>query len=280
MKRTLFCLLLAAALPAVARAQNYTIDRVTAKNALITPDEAGILETLAVGDSIIATFDDGSHCDFAIQKIGKTKVIIDITNCDKLYDLSPGQRFGDIPIPLTKSQQNADSRYRTKKWRLGLGIGHSLYTSKSEYSVEALNYKSSLEWAEAMSFTLEGRQLPSDAWGFMGGMNYELTRNLKKSGEEFAQIISFYGSAVYRWTDFYLPFGLNFALIDLKSTDGDSKAQGSIGLQVGAGWQFKNGFATELHSWTTRFKLVDSSSGTETDLISLTSLIVTVKYAF
>lgn len=141
--------------------------------------------------------------------------------------------------------------------------------------------------------------LPQDSLGFMGSFNYEHTRKVKSfsavlggtsasgsfSGDQpEITIITLDGNVAYRWEQFYSFIGLNSSGVVFKqpSGGGDVEANGSIGLQFGAGYFITDNLAADLQmktiSMTVRNK--DSSVDTNFGLGTLTGTNLVVKYIF
>lgn len=193
------------------------------------------------------------------------------------------------------------------RWQFGLGVGVMLTDTSATYDDIKVHSGSStisgsaeLEYKRTGSLALEGRLTPQNSWGFILGLNVEGRRELKKakfkvsgvtdtvvggSGSSKVQFTTFYGNALYRWNQFYIPFGLNVSVVRFSPADdydGSSEARGQIGGQLGIGYMFTEHMALEAFSWVTGMSLKSEESGTETDYGTGTfsSLVLFGKYAF
>lgn len=195
------------------------------------------------------------------------------------------------------------------KWKFAIGLGYMVSTSDGSFDdvtyidtsvpISILG-TSDLGYSATHSIILEGRKLPSNDWGFAGGLSYEGEREFDSgvlSGDGITVILTggsdpskiqtttLYGSAVYRWNMFYLPLGLNYSLAKFTPAAGFTGSYdvgGGLGAQLGAGWLVSNQFAAELHSWVTALKL-KSVDGTETldyGTGHFRSLVFSMKYVF
>ncbi len=196
------------------------------------------------------------------------------------------------------------SEANSRRWRFALGAGYILgsNTEFDDVKISAggntVSGEAEFDLEQTFVIAIEGRYSPRQSWGFMGGLNYEGERKIEGgsvSGPGFqvtfgalnekVQVTTLYGSAVYRWDSFYLPFGLNYSVLKYKA-DPSSAASvdegGGIGAQLGVGWIFQDQFALELHSWVTTNDLkVTASTGTLDYGSGMTSNLVLVgKYLF
>ncbi|NJL25368.1 MAG: hypothetical protein HC902_09440 [Calothrix sp. SM1_5_4] len=239
---------------------------------------------------------NGLTCALAVIKIKSDKVLASTSECKNKQLLSKGTILTDGGRePMAHDDVN-------DKWRIAIGVGQATSGRANFESVKASNgtnsidAKMEMQFNNATVFAIEVRQLPTDSWGFLAGINYELARkitggsitvnNVKtklSGGSDSIQFTTLYASAAYRWETLYLPFGLNHSLVKYK-TNGTliPKVEGVIGEQVGIGWTLSREFAVEIHSWINGFKLSSTNSGTsiDTGVGYIPSLLLVGKYVF
>lgn len=224
-------------------------------------------------------------------------------------DLSPAspqraavQQPSASPMPTPASQPHFE-----KKWRISAGFGYMLTNQNAQFSNatyigggSTVNGSASLNYGSTYVVDLEARYLPTDSWGFIGGLNYEGQRQFKSgtlqgggynidlvggSGASKVQFITLYANAAYRWGAFYLPFGLNFSnasFTQASGASGTSSASGGVGAEVGVGYMASHNVAVELYSWVTSMSLNTVESGDSINYGSgyFQSDILVLKYVF
>lgn len=210
--------------------------------------------------------------------------------------------------PKTKTTK-ASSTYSTSsssdnKLRFGVGLILSGASTLSFTDIKASSgvtgtYKETFE--PAFGFTGEMKMSAPHSWGFSVGLNYMMETKSKDSetttntggsssgstnGDDKVQFISLEGNAIYKWENFYLPFGLHYGNINLKPKllPGESlDATSGFGLQFGAGYEFNNNFTLEAIMKSTTLKITGkTSSGTTLDYGTgtYTNLNIAAKYYF
>lgn len=189
--------------------------------------------------------------------------------------------FG-ILLLLFSLRAGAESSDR--QWFFALGGGYQISTQPGQFStVTATPFlgasstgSGSLTFNPSYVVQADLRFVPKNHWGFMVGADYEGTRTLKSgmfnagstsivlAGGAKMQISTAYVNAVYRWENFYLPFGLNYSTVNFTTGGGvlgTDSVQGGIGAQLGVGWQFNNWFSLEAYSWATSMQMNMTTSG-------------------
>ncbi len=189
------------------------------------------------------------------------------------------------------------------RWRFGVGASYGLI-SKSSFS--QVNESTSLNavvvdlnFENALSLELDARQSAPNSWGFIGGLTYDQDRKVTggkivdtgstisfPTSDPFKiQFIVFSGNVVYRWNEFYLPFGLNINIAKYTSPStfsGTHSVNGGLGGQLGVGYYLTEHFTVEAQSRATTFKLNVSTNSNSTDYGTgfFSTLMLTGKYIF
>lgn len=145
-----------------------------------------------------------------------------------------------------------------------------------------------------ISFTTMTR----NSWGFIGSAHYEAARKIKSftvsgvngtatySGDNGPNLSFFFleGNAVYRWENFYLPFGFNYSFPDLTNFGGTGQVtyNGGVGADISVGYFINENFAVEAWSRALMVKLNIDSGTNHIDFGNglLTGLGLGVKYWF
>jgi hypothetical protein len=133
---------------------------------------------------------------------------------------------------------------------------------------------------------LELRNQAANSWGAQVGVQIEAKRKMKEAtlrgpGGTYSSAFTdpkptiqsevIYENAVYQWNHFYIPFGLNFSIVDLDmkniSAGEGWQLQNGPGAQVGIGYQFTDYLSLELQEWATSyyFMIYDSTQSIDID---------------
>lgn len=184
-------------------------------------------------------------------------------------------------------------------WRFGIGGSVSL-VSKLKFNDVVISgysgkYDVDFDFKNGFSLELDARTMNPQSWGFMGGLSYDSEREVSSltvtdgSGLSSSGSISgmkiqttvIYGNAVYRWNEFYLPFGLNLSKVNA-TTAASNSTSGGLGLQLGVGYYINENFVIEALSRATAVKLKTSSASTDVDFGTgyMSNLMITGKYIF
>ena len=200
-------------------------------------------------------------------------------------------------VPAETKVENSD------QWHFGLGGSLSLRSKLRFDTVTATgvtgNLVADLDYSNVFSIELEARKINQMSWGLMGGLTFDGERQLtggsitgggvslvvSDSDPSKIQATVIYGNAVYRWNQFYLPFGLNISAIKFtaaSSFTGTSSASGGVGAQVGFGVYVKDNFVIEGYSRAVAVKLSSTSSSSTTNYGTgfLSNVMLTGKYIF
>lgn len=210
----------------------------------------------------------------------------------------------DRPWENAKSD-SGESSTSERPWRFGVGGSLSL-SSKLRFTEGRTDgfsgtFEADLDYTNALSLEFEARNTPDNSWGVIGGLTYDFERKFDggtiKGGGQSAtlsagsdpsklQMTVLYANAVYRWNEFYLPFGLNISLPKYtppNSYTGTSDVKGGLGVQLGVGFYFTEHFVGEIVSRAAAVKMSGvSSTGTKTDYGTgfFSTLMFTGKYLF
>lgn len=223
-------------------------------------------------------------------------------------DAEPPPDESVLPMPGENEQAAPEEPEKKPKvespWKYGVGLSLSLRskfislnTSRTGVTGE-LN--SELDFENSLSLELEARNVKKHDWGFQGGMTLDRERKLEggkitatgvtvsvTSTSEPAKLQTnvFYGNAVYRWEDFYLPFGLNLSRVNYTpspTANEIAEASGGWGFQAGAGYYFDEHLVVEGMVRSIGLKLKSTRDGATTDFgnSTLSTIMLTGKYLF
>ncbi len=128
-------------------------------------------------------------------------------------------------------------------------------------------------YKNSFSFDLELRNLQQNSWGFIGIINYEpdkeVTESTYKNNTGSYRLIittpaklqttTLQTNAAYRWGNFYIPVGINYAFFKVtpSSSGINSKATGGLGYQAGLGFVISDRFILETTYRQTAINLED-----------------------
>ena len=171
-------------------------------------------------------------------------------------------------------------------WRFGVGgslalggtIEGDLYVSTSSgFGFGQID----LETEAGFEIEIDARYMPRNSWGFMGALAHGGSRDIDggyvtvngttisaTSGSSLDTIQNTYvmTNAVYRWNEFYLPFGLNFSFLKYESEGFEVDTDLGIGFQISVGYYIKDNLAVEFTSMATAFELTSrNGSGDKVD---------------
>jgi hypothetical protein len=205
-------------------------------------------------------------------------------------------------------QVKSFDKARSKKFHVGLGFGHQLVTGKSKFHsyhrTDTLGADQSgyaeFKYKPTYMFQIDARILPIRSWGFIAGLNYEGEREFDGGkitidgntytyygwdGGPKIQFATLFASAAYRWTQFYIPFGLNYSFAHYKAPSGYSGAtttSGGPGAQLGMGFMSTDHIAVEFYGWLTSAWLKESAGGNSVNFGygTFPTLLLLVKYLF
>lgn len=121
---------------------------------------------------------------------------------------------------------------------------------------------------------LEYRNMPENAFGFQLGGEYDFPATVKQvtltgsGGTMSAPVVSdvrlselyAYANAAYRWTWFYLPFGLNISMPKLDGAPVGETYYGGVGVQLGMGFQITDDIGVEFLGYATTINMYYSST--------------------
>ncbi len=184
------------------------------------------------------------------------------------------------------------------KWRFGLAVSYTL-GSKVKFanaSAPPLTGKADFTFEDVPSIEIEVRNLKAKSWGFVGAIAADFGRKIKDgnltntaSGDfiyivaekEKFQTTTVLLSAAYRFENFYIPFGINYAAYKITPSGGfvgETKATGGLGGQIGFGNYFTDSFLFELSYRMTAMKWTENVESYENGLLAQT--FVTSRFLF
>lgn len=188
-------------------------------------------------------------------------------------------------------------------WMYGVGISLGM-NSKVTFdeittSITTNKMTADLDYDDAFSIELDARNLKHNALGFMYGVTLDMPRKfsggrLSGNGRSVAisannpdkfQTTVVFANAVYQWNDIYIPFGLNFGFVKYtpeSGFNGSYSASGSIGAQLGIGYNVKKNFVVEGYSRAVavNLKMVDSGTAIDFGTGYLSTIQFTLKYLY
>lgn len=194
--------------------------------------------------------------------------------------------------------------FGTANWRFSLGGGYGL-TYKMRF--DSASYpvvgsgRAEFDHETALSLEADARSLPIMSWGFIAALSIDTPRKMtsgtftQSSGAAFGystvdvpklQTTALLINAAYRMNEFYVPFGLNYAVFKYtprSSFGGSATAMGGIGAQFGAGiYATENVLIEYIYQLTAYKHSLDYGGGIVEDYGSgfITSTFLKVKYLF
>lgn len=206
--------------------------------------------------------------------------------------------------PSEITNQKTDSGF--DQWQFGIGGSFSASTKLKfpEGTVDSNKFDADLDYSGGLSVELEARLMKPVSWGFQGGVVFDgerkLTGGLISTADERVTLSSadpskiqatiIYGNAVYRWNQFYLPFGFNISSIKYTTPSnfsGTSSANGGLGAQLGVGVYINDNFVMEAFSRVVTVKLTSENKNDLNEMVntnwgtgSLSNIMITAKYIF
>ena len=157
------------------------------------------------------------------------------------------ERLGEGEKPESPKRGTLFSWPPESRWRWALGFsmqtGRGLSQSTLRFQNELYSISDSeLEGTES-GLGFEARRLYQNSWGGIFGVSFS------------SEVSYLFSNLVYKWNNFYLPFGFNFSNIDLDISASSlpsnvtiTDTSGGLGAQYGVGWSFNNNIALELLS--------------------------------
>ena len=105
----------------------------------------------------------------------------------------------------------------------------------------------------------------------IGGRDFEVTGN--RANLTFTRL---YGNAIYSWESLYLPFGLNYTMVDFEPASGSAEGSGGLGVNFGVGFNPAENWLLEGSFEHSMFSI--EGGGTEWKDGSLSNLTLWLKY--
>ncbi len=228
--------------------------------------------------------------------------------CDeKSFNIKSSDKVFKVSCDETGEQSNKVeiSNATEARWKLAIGLGYNLAgTAESDLRITNTNtnavYTGTAEFDidPGASINLEARYLAAHNWGFTAGIDIDLPRDVKSgtvtlggetvtfsdntSDPDTLMAVVFYGNLVYKWENFYIPFGLNFSAIDYESTGLIVNSEAGIGAQLGLGFEYADHFAFEIFSRALGYQLDYISGNLDVDFEEgiMTDIALRAKYIF
>lgn len=173
------------------------------------------------------------------------------------------------------------------KWHVSL---YGLYNMANTWSFDSLTASGSggsgsgsltYNVDSGVGLGIQAWKSDPNSWGMSFGFEYDFPRNINSqtvtlNGTTYIGVTSgskptvtehvVYLNAIYRWNDFYLPFGLNYSMPTLQGSVEDTiTITGAIGIQVGVGTHVTDHFSVEALVQTLGTKMTESNSTTYID---------------
>ena len=258
---------------------------------------------ISIGTKLNVTTADGESCTGTALNRSTDKVSIDFLGCSAFSgfkvgilverDISNESRSIQPTAPKEQVLPNEEGWKKTDRHSRGLRLALGLfYSSANEITFDSLTGsagttaftgKAKYITNASPGFLIEGFSSNVDAWGFNFGLSIDGKRKLTSyettinsggtsvltsgatSGDPALTISTLYFNAIYRWTMFYIPFGLNFSGV---AVDNPPPAllglKGNVGAQLGIGFLIDDRFALEIISRALTVTAQSYTSGTTT----------------
>lgn len=240
---------------------------------------------------------------------------------NSLYGQTPQTNPSPAPVPMATPapppnqpqappQTNEDlGIYKDKKIKYSASafysLGNNINTNNLSVVTGGNLYSGNLTFntANAFGLSLEATNSSENNWGWLGGISYEFARNFTSasgtvSGSAGSVSVSaiytsspstafliFYGGSIYRWTDLYSIFCINFNIPYFQPGAGAAATynfSGSIGAYVGVGRSFSENVSFEVDLQYLTFTGTGTSGTLGVNYNTLTFLdpLIRVKYTF
>lgn len=222
------------------------------------------LAEFAVGDE--ATFPAGvEQCRARMVGRKGAQILFEAPNCAGFAALKRGAGFRRTGTKAARSASSSGKEGLLFVVGLGYHITNKLSFDAGQASI--LGTSTSLQAAfgttNAFELTAGAMYANRRSFGGFGFLTYQSSRdvtNVTLTLSSGASSSSSYGSSkpkfqvvllefggLYRWSEFYLPFGLNYSLPIYEEPASSSKTEinGFFGAQIGAGYLIRSGFAFE-----------------------------------
>lgn len=203
---------------------------------------------------------------------------------------------------LTRAQEVAAPAEPARAWKFAAGGAFSLGAKLKFHEVVRTGVGgdsgADVDVKNALTLSADLRNVVADGWGVIVGVTVDTEREI--TGGEFTgaawgtpypgtgdkiRVSTLYGSAVYRWTNLYIPFGLNVSHVSYEKASGASGSydeMGGFGAQFGLGCYINENVAVEVLSRSVAVRLdhEDGPVTTEYRRGFLSSLSLGAKYIF
>jgi len=211
---------------------------------------------------------------------------------------------GTEPGTRSSQKKNVVNNDDLAEWRFAIGLGYNASGSaESDFSIQNLstlsraNGEVDLDTEPGFNINFEARFLQKNGWGLTMGLDFDFEREIKSgtisSGgttisvseiddpDTFTSVVG-YGNLVYKWENFYIPFGLNLSYIDYKSTGLNVNTTPSIGAQLGLGYETDSNFALEMYSRVLGLEMdyIDGNYDVSFEEGLISNIAFRVKYIF
>jgi hypothetical protein len=286
-------------LPALSFA-SITVKKIKGNRAVILFEES---DQVSVGDHLkIVGSDSGRFTPFATVlrifpnhqagvQIGSGMIVKEGVELEHHVDSDTAAAAPGTEVQTSGNEDRA--------WHFGVGGSYSLPSTANfnNGSYGGLAMTVNLTYASVLGLEFEARKLPLHSWGFVGGLSYDLagttssvnvtvagTSSSGSSNSQF-QTTVLWGSAAYRWENFYLPFGLNYDVLSYTPPSGfigSSTASGGFGGQVGVGYYVTPRIPVELDYRMLAFNLSQTTPVLTTNYGSAyaTTFLIKGEYLF
>lgn len=205
-----------------------------------------------------------------------------------------------------KPEQNPDNFYdKSTVGRLGVSLYYSsaneLEFDKAKTNTSSAEVNVNFKLENAVGVGLHYMRAKPNAWGYSVGGLLESTRKFKgftvsangnsitvnaTNDDTKLTLLIAEGNALYRFENFYIPFGLNFSIpvLEYVSTSSKVEALGSIGIQFGMGYFINDNLSAEIYYRSIGMQLKETSNSNSDEVDYgygyLRGVALGVKYLF
>lgn len=264
----------------------YIVKQVIKSHKLVVV-QTNATEEFPNGKIFLANFEDGSQCSLVLKNSGKQLLTLDSSPCDQASRINtktmiepslvavfeqpqsnpPPAKEATERKPEEKPQEKPQASYDEKDAaRLGVMLYYTsadqLRFDDGKIESQAVNFKATYDLEKAVGLGLIYTRAHQNSWGFSFGAFFESKRDFKSgsittstgnssSGSISSTKISFLLAeinALYRFNQFYFPFGLNFSapILEYQNTSTTLEVTGGVGVQFGLGYFVSDNLAAEL----------------------------------
>lgn len=168
----------------------------------------------------------------------------------------------------------------------GFDIGNIATFTGGKSDSSSSTFDTEMEFETGFSIGYEYKKFAKNDWGNSFGITYHTERdvdNFTLDGTKYSSlsdpasisVLRLYANLIYRWNEFYMPFGLNIQSITYNAPSnysGSIDAKGGLGINFAIGWAFNNKISAEYGVYSGSFSLESDTTDYGTGALAISSL--------